>query len=384
MRADRMCVALCLVSVAMWAGVSQGAAGDGVKWGVFRVHPYLDSQLTYDSNVFRAESGEDSDVALSLSPGLKLSQFSDTTLTDIELWGKVERYADLNERDHEDVGERLGMTLWDRDTLQVKLSEAFKSFEEFDTSTGDVEQRNTLGAGIGAGRDVTDKLDLDVGYNFDMTDYESPNLFDWSEHVGSAEVGYALTDKSAAILTSKVGVQTSDGSEDGTLASVLVGMKTRLTDKVKGRVGAGWYGYDVGSETLSLLGYDGRVAWQVAPKVVLNASANNGVEPATQDENNFRTISKVSLAGTWSPIQTVSGTLSGWYMKNDYQEPVTYGGMLVDKNDETTSVSLRVDYKAPSRFLVLYAETRVESKSASIQAYDYDQVVGLVGMTLTY
>ena len=155
--------------------------------------------------------------------------------SDVEVWGRFERYADLDERDHNDAGERINATLWDRDRIQVKISEALQNFDEFDLSTSDVERRTVFNGALGAGRSLTDKSELDVGYAFNMTDYQSPSLFDWNEHIGSAEFGHDMTDKSAGTVTVKTGVQSSDGnSEDGTLGSVLLGAKTRLTEKVNG------------------------------------------------------------------------------------------------------------------------------------------------------
>lgn len=377
-------VAVFGVFAALMATVGMGAVGDGVKLGAFRAHPYVDSVLSYDSNVFRDANDEEEDVSFIVTPGIRLNQMGPTVISEIEAWVRAERYTDFDERDHDDFGERVGLTLWDRDRVQMKIVESFKTTEEYDESTGEVEERDLLDVSLVLGRDLTDKTGLDVGVSHDFTDYASPNLFGWDETVASAELGCELTDKSIGTLTAKVGQQTSDGSEDGDLATVLLGLKSRLTSKVQGRAGLGWYGYEGGAADISMLGYNAMFGWQVAPKVIINGSANNGVEPATQDSDNVRKVTRISLGSTWRPTRTLAGTLSGWYVENDYELPVSEQGRMVEKNDETLSLSLRVDYKSPNQFLGLFGETRVESRTASIDAYEYDQVVGQVGLTLLY
>ena len=219
--------------------------GEGITTGKMTLRPYVDASVTYDSNAQQVPVTvamqdpvappttvadvltEESDIYYELRAGTTLGWYDDRSAVSGDAWAFLRRYADLDLEDEEGFGERLGFARGDRETLAWRV---FQSYERrfdfvlrsvaegpttptlesatpeaqvFSSQSLDLEEellrrhprRDLFNVGFDAGRDLTDKLELDVGYSYDETDYDDETLFGSSQHTGTAGLGHQLTDK---------------------------------------------------------------------------------------------------------------------------------------------------------------------------------------------
>jgi hypothetical protein len=368
----------------------QGGAGIGgvvpkIRIDSFTLTPGVELMGVYDSNVAFADDKVNDDFSVILKPSLWVSRKSATVETEASLWGSFEQYARLTELNHTDFGESLFVGLWNRNSVLVKINESFGSYHEPGWAPDEIVDIRLTKAGVSAGKDMTDKLQLDTAYNFNSTDYQFPGLYNWYQNAVQAEIAHAITPKSSAILTGNAGTQNSEGSDStANFESVLMGAKTRLTRKVQGKIGFGWYGHNSSVNSISMVGYDAELTWRATPKIDVRALADNAVEPARDQRDNYDIISQMHLSCTWRFNDRFSGTVSASFIQDEYDQKVVIGDSEVKERDYRTVGRIRLTYAPPARFLTAFAEQGYQARSSNLADSGYDEVMTTIGLAITY
>jgi len=363
--------------------------GGGIRLDEATVlHPYAQLQAGYDSNVEYLETDEQDDFFAQLRAGLALDRSTEQFGLQGDVWGLIERFADLTDEDHEDFGETLALRYGKRDALEATLSESYADIEELDYGTGQRENRADMRAKGALGKQFTDKLEGDVDYSYRSSDYTAKRngyeLYDWNQHGPRAQVAHALTDKTAAVLTGEYLFLSSDGNrEDADYTSAEIGLKTRHTDKLTGIIGAGWHQLDT-DDNIDGLSATIEGLWQANERCLVRVQGGNSIEPSVQDADNFVEIANLLLDVEYRIARSFQSTVMGVYRNNDYARPVTVGGVSQDKEEDFLTGLVRLTYLPPSKFLSYFVEGRVESKDSNLEGSDYDQVVGLIGAQVAY
>ncbi len=368
--------------VAVFVLSSAAVAQDGIRAGDFILSPYADLSVISDSNVRTDADDEEDDISLIVRVGLSFQNTVDQIRLRGNVWGLAERYYDLDEEDHEDWGQSLSLRMFDRDRLQITLRQSFARVESFDYAVGSTQERDDLRAGIALGRNLTDKLEGDLDYAFRKTDYESPNVFDWDQHRVMATLGHVLTDKTSATLSLSAGRQSSDGNDDDAdFYAARIGLRTRGTDKMTGAFGVGFQRHE-SDQNINIPSFRGSVNWRANENMTVFARAENTVEPATQDINNYNKVIRASLGTSVNVMQDYLLSFTGRYNRNDIDRRIDDGA--VSKDDDTYTVSARLTYRPPARWLQAFLDVQYEDKTATPKSNEYSQTMVKAGVNLRY
>lgn len=377
--------------------------GQGIRSGPWLLSPYVDLAGTYSTDVIQGQFNTEDDYFLDSEIGLRGAYSAYMIDLSALGFGAARNYADHSENDFGAGGDILNLKYGLREQIQVQLDQSYRHLEDLDKhgseptvagispdSVLDVSsrsQRDVNQAGLSAGRNLTDKIELDLGYRYDAVSYDTDSLADLSSHAGQFEAAYGITDKSAALVTLIGGLQESDVLEDSAdYYRARVGVKTRGTDKVYVKVGAGVQQYnrpnDVGDDKTSL-SFDGTANWLATEKIALQAGGRNGTQMSSLYVDNGTEYSVFWAGASYRMMPTVILSMNGAYRIDDYLDAIPApNNTLIDRTDKGASVHARADYLTPASFMRLYTEASYEKVSSNVSPYDDTRVT--VGLSLQY
>jgi hypothetical protein len=372
-----------MVALALQPAAVLAQAGSGINLGEVTISPYMEIKGILDDNVRLDATDEEEDSSVEAKLGASASHSTDSIGIDAGLWGRLERYSDLDAEDHEDWGQNIKIRFGDSEGLNVLLNEDFSSIDELDYGTGTIEARDTLNAAATISKQMTDKLSVDAQIGYNETDYESDRLFDWEQTYASVAAAHTLTDKSAATLTAKFATQDNDSfTSENDIVTVLAGLKTRGTDKLTGSIGLGVREHD--QSDLSGFSFDVKGQWAPTEQLTVQATLANSVEPVSEAANNSREITSGTIEAIYKIQEAWFATLGGTLRTDDYDQAVEIAGVSVDREDDTLSAKFRLTYVPPESFLQVFVEGQVRDRESNAPARDFSQNVASAGVSLTY
>ncbi len=381
--------------------VASGQPGDGIHVGQWVLSPFVDLGGFYDSNIWQDAGKTRDDVFFDSTIGLRAGYTAFNLDGNAMGFLSSRSYADATEKDFDVAGEMLRVKYGTREQVVLELSQSFRRVEDIDVygaeaAVGGVSpdsvmdavtrnRRDVSQAGLSAGRNVTDKMDVDVGYRYDAVDYDDSDLLDLDSHVAQIEASHRMTDKTAGFVTLKGGLQGSDALGDSAeYQAAWLGWKTRGTDKLSWKAGGGIQRYDrpedQGEETG--FNFDASAAWLATEKVTVQGGARNGIQLSPMYEDNAAEFAIFWLGGAYRMTPTVVLSGNGAYRVDDYLDPVAFGGASVDREDKGAAVRVRADYLVPARFMKVYADVSYESVDSTVG--DYDETRAGLGVQLRY
>ena len=245
-------------------------------------------------------------------------------------------------------------------------------------------RRDVNNVGISAGRNLTDKLQLDIGYRFDDINYDDPTLLDIQNNIGQAEGAYRLTDKTDALLTLLGGIQDNGASDPANYYISRVGLKTRGTDKVifKGGVGVQFYERP-SADDITSFNYDLSASWIATDKITFQAGGRNGTVLSSLYADNGSAYNTVWAGASYKIIPTIVLSGNASFRQDAYLDPVSFEGGTKDRTDKGSGIGGRVDYLTPAKFLKLFTEVQYSNVKSSISP-TYDETRVALGLNLQY
>jgi len=387
--------------VSGWSLVAAQAA-QGNSSGASALHPYVEGDVTYDSNVNNAPANAKGDTYLDGIAGIRGGYT--TYALDLSGLGFIGRrsYNDSSDRgDFTTFGDVLKGKYGTRDQMVIEVDHSFRRVDDFDrygseAAVGGISPDSALDAsssdlrdihqiGVSLGRNLTDKTEFDLGYRFDSLNYDSASLYDLISHYVQAESAYRMTDKTAGTLTLKYGLQRNDTlDETADYTAARIGLKTRGSDKLTFKVGGGVQNYEYGADNnkKTSFNFDGTALWMATEKLMLQFGGRNGMQLSSLYADNGTEYS-IFWAGAACRVSTaVTLSTAASYRKDDYLEPVLADGLLIDRQDKGTGARVRAEYQTPAAGMKLYAEALYEKVDSNVSSYDKTSVGA--GAVLTY
>jgi hypothetical protein len=382
--------------VAAFAASAFAAPGDGIHAGRLSLSPFLSLGGFYEDDRDR-----DEDVFLDASVGLR----SGYTALDLDAnalgFFSSRSYVDADDRDFEAEGGLFRLKYGDKERILLQGNLGWRRVEDIDlygaeASVGGVSsdsvldavarsRRDVSQAGISAGRDLTDKLAMDLGYRFDAVDYRDDALQDLSSHLFQQETVYAFRDKTAGLVTLIGGVQEYDDFDNSAgYYAARLGVVTRRTAKVslKAGVGAQLYDRQDDLDEESGFNFDVGTTWQTTDKVTLQAGARNGYQLSPLYEENAAEFTVFWIGGSFRLTPSIDLSANAAYRVDDYIDPVRVGETSVDREDKGFALRFRADYQMPARFMRVYTELSHEFTDSTLG--DFDQTRLGIGLQLRY
>lgn len=391
---------------ALWVATSE--ANPGLSLGTWAFHPYLELSGSYDSNVYKSRDNEISDLYTEPEVGLRFSSATETNLLNLSgnVFGSRREYASESDLSFSTFGDNVGLRYGETEKSVVELIQSFRRVRDNDRHASDMEtsglsaslvqdihtlsaQRDVQQYGATAERQLTDKTDLTLGYRYSSSVYDEDGFFDLDGQIGQADLAYALTDKSATFVALRYGVQHQESTPGSSkLMTARLGFRTRGTDKVVCKIGAGLERYErpleTGDHTDSSFNFDASLDWFVTEKVALRCGGHNGTQLSSfYQGNGLDFVSGWVGAGyRWSPTTTFS--VRGVYRLDDYLDPVAYEESFIDRKDTRIEAHARVDYVIPSEWLKLFFELTHDIVDSNVDEVDYVDSRAILGADMTY
>ena len=396
------------------SGVAFAGPGEGIRVGNMVISPFFSGSLTYDSNVFLDKAQQKEDFFTDLVPGVSFLNRTEQLTVRGRGWLQFRDYFKYTEKNSQGVGERVGLIYGTQDDPFITVDERYVRLEDYEISPRSVDTLNTesqqllltedrtervkrdlfdIGAVVGRWL-VDEKLRLDVGYAFGMVNYDTDLLFDWQEHIAQAEAQLKCTEKTSALLTGQYGVQDSKGFPKNPDDYIIrLGLLTRATGKTTLKGGVGYESYRAGFTSLAgesldenIVNFDVAAVWDATPKLSFQASARNGIQPATQYERNTKKVLLLEVGSSYYATDTLLASLAGSYRNDDYLGSVKVGNDFRSKERELYGVRARLDYRPHARFYELYLEGSYENVTDNLEDDypNYDQLRLTAGIFVRY
>ena len=391
------------VVLGLLASAMQADPGQGIRSGPWMVSPYVDLAGAYSTELSQGPTATEEHYFLDSEIGFKAA-YSAYMIDFSGLgFGGARNYAEHSENNFGEGGDVINLKYGLRDQLQVQFDQSYRHVEDLDQHGSELavggiapdsvldvssrDERDINQIGLSAGRNMTDKIELDLGYRYDSINYNTASLADLSSHVGQFEAAYGVTDKSAALVTLIGGVQENSVTDDNVdYYQARVGVKTRGTDKVYAKVGAGVQQYDrpgnVGSDKTSF-NFDAMANWLTTDKISLQAGGRNGTQMSSRYVDNSTDHSDFWVSALYQMMPTVLLSAYGEYRVDAYLDDVPGpDNTLVSRTDKGKSIHARADYLTPASFMRVYTEATYEKVDSNVSPYDDTRVV--IGLTLQY
>jgi hypothetical protein len=146
-------------------------------------------------------------------------------------------------------------------------------------------------------------------------------------------------------------------------------------------VGIGWINHQ-NENDISMVSFDAGGSWKITEKVSLNLDANNGIEPATQNLNNYNKTTRSDVSLKWNLVREIEAVASVRYLRNDFDQLVENNGAMKKKSDDTYTGSIKICYRPPAEFADFFFETKYDDKSATFEDNEYKQFVATIGVNI--
>ena len=436
-----------------------GRTGRGIKIGKALLSPYAILDATYDTNPGLARYSDSEEDTVFYQGSLVLGLTLPTRLFTLSASGFVSYrdYLDDVTQGENIYGDELAYDGWtygfsgaegfsisagDPDRLQFDFAQSYERVEDYSQQTSADFLRNEytqdtylledranrytrdlLAVSAMLRRNMTDKIDAELGWTYDRTDYRSGLLYDSEEHRAQLGAGYAITDKSSIFLTGALGFQESDALPGGPESRTLrIGWRTHFTVKTAFKASIGVEQYDdqqahsVSVDRLRTydpddpyvefvteresererLSFDLGWIWNPTRKLSLTLSGGNTIEPSPYELGNSREVTVAGLGAGYALTDCLTCSASISYREDAYEYP---GGFVVvgesdDPDDplvqygarETESIGTRIGlaYAPPEKWYTLFLAASHEETDSNYATDRFGQTRVSVGGMATY
>ena len=418
------------ISAAVWAG-----PGNGINVASWVLSPYLELNLTDDSNVYKDGTNVVSDVFFEPELGLRFSSSSETNtfLVKGNLYVSDRTYDTESNRDFTTYGDHLTLQLGNGRKSMFELIQSYRFLDDNDRHASDIEssrlsgemvedsnaldlerELNQLGASLS--RRMSDKLQLALTYRYSGVHYPNetherldpkreeyvPDGLDLDGHIWQLEGALGMTDKTDILLTLRQGLQYQENTDEpAELTTIRLGLQTQGAQKLVYHLGAGLEYYarpyeptfdeadldetDVRSDNDQIsFSFNAAADWFITEKLTFRVGGYNGTEFSSfYEQNGMEYVSGwAGLGYRWRPSLIFS--MRGLYRYDDYLDPVTHEGVTKDRKDMRVEGHGRIDYIAPGNFLRIYFEAIYDEVDSNFDFVDYVDRRLILGAIIQY
>lgn len=289
--------------------------------GSVEVRPNAAYGLTYDDNIFLANTAEESDLIHSVTPGVILGagdyreqseQFFSASYNANFLFFQDNSGSDST--DHQ-----AAINFGGGDKLSWRFDQSLVTQSDSDVTNTQAlgrTKRRAWTSTLSTVYDLSDKTQLESSFAYIYNDYDAPGTFDTRRGQGNILFNYSQTAK----LNYGVGVAGGYDQSDGGANSVFEQLNVRLvwqaSAKLALRAGGGiefrqFQGIDLDREYLV---FDFGADWKVSPLTVASFTAGRAVAPANAGVNTITARNTVGLTLANKIGERITATLVAGYL----------------------------------------------------------------------
>ncbi|HAJ56742.1 MAG TPA: hypothetical protein DCL35_03105 [Candidatus Omnitrophica bacterium] len=378
---------------------------EGLKVGNVILHSALRSGVDFDSNIFYADQGEQSDTIAYVAPSFGIEVPIQDSRLSVEYEASMAFFNQSNEQDHTDHKVRglLAINLTDFkvliDDTYNRVTNRAGSTEVGTTGIRTREERNNVDVSVGAEFDklayratYTNKIRRYLGEGqplFGTMNYDDKNSV---ANIADIEVDYAFFPKTTLLLEQTAGTITYDSSlvPDSYFYELLPGFKSEWTNKLKMDMRLGGRYQDYSSSDLvydeNFFGVVGRgqVDYKLTDDDTFTLTAERSVRESIYQNVNYYVANSAGIAYAHKfNDKLTSNLLFGWQM-NTYPTQTTENGLTATRRDHIYRSGFSLRYE-PQNWLAFEAgiEHRVR-KSIKFPTLDYTDNVASFQATVGF
>ncbi len=306
----------------------------GFELGIFRIRPEASVLGAYDDRVTIDPSGSDADGDTygEVAAGLHL----DNTDARFDVSGQAllgyrfyNEYTGLDNSFY-DFGAAVASA---QNPLKLGLSAYLKKTLNYDTTVGEGDLAATLTrnpstrfsarGNVAYEKRVSDKTTITPGYDlwYYLQNFDEPGRPDdeWMEHRGGLELGYDYSKKTVFTLSGYYSLQLTE-EEDGHIGTVVVGARSRVTEKTQwiAQIGVATADYELSGTGESVVSRV-RATWQATEKVFVYVFGGNSFQPRSGG-GGAQLVYRLGYGVNW---RVVSRWSLGAQILHDYEESLT-------------------------------------------------------------
>jgi outer membrane scaffolding protein for murein synthesis (MipA/OmpV family) len=368
---------------------------DGLRFGNFKVSPYVSLDASYDSNI-RLQVDDEDDVIYRLSPGVDAQyRGTDWGLTG-NAWYSYDLYQKHTELNAHRYGEELELYVESLKGWKFLLGERYNFSNQNDsllTDGGSGVWRNRHQFDLNAMISYAFSEKLSAGLTgmytdnwFDSNATKYQELYGWSSAQVGAEIDYALTPQTGLLLDGSYQYYKSDAEVAGESNtsdgfSLMAGFGSRLTERIKYRILGGINVYSYADETLVSPALNATVSWMMSQRWALTVASATYFQPSETDQGQSKNVWSLSGGVSYKPTDRIDMTTDLVYRR---EENETMADAIATEDYVTDQYSVR--YRASYWFIQyasVYAAAEYTFQSNEIQD-DWDRIRISLGCMLRY
>jgi hypothetical protein len=378
--------AICLF--VLFSMVSYSAfCGDGIQAGPLRIRPFVDVTVTSDSNVYLLPEDEElDDLFYTVTPRVICEFPFQAHMFSLDYGIAVRRFSDYDTEDTELQNLLFRGEVVANSQLNFIVSEHYRERAgDVDEIIGRVEySRNAFD--VTGHYDLSSKIAIEAMYANLKYDYEDETLTGRTESHFGGTVIYNLYDRWSVLGELVHGeVDIDDPSEDASFNRFLVGARGEFTPRLTGEVKAGWESrtYDGDREDNDVGYIDGSVVHEVASDMRLEVGATRELVESITYTGTAYTLTRGYASLTKDFADRISLVLSGYFQKNEYDEPVPRGDTFAERQDDSWQAQVGVEYRL-NRYARVIAGIEHKNNDSNLDENDYKYNRFTVGARLEY
>jgi len=392
-------------------GVEAQVASQGLKLGNLTLRPYLGLEYDYDSNIIFSHN-EYGDSIIRINPGLDLKYQGNDWGVLANAWYSHAWYTKYDVKDYDRWGERVSIYRESAKGWKLTAGQGYTESDQNDSlqlDGGDGVWRNRLQFDANAALSYTFNERLaatisthftDMWYGNSSTDYL--NLYGWMNWSVGLEVAHRLTERSSLVLSgayqeyysgeSLFGSNIKKSQDDWRFSnksegySLMGGIASRLTERVRYRALVGASLYDYAGEQSYAPSYSLDATWVVNNKFALTAAGAGYYQPSERSYYQRKTIYSLSAGATYRPLKRVQFTLDGIYRGEDNETVDRYSNYAVNYMRNQYTARLRGSYQL-QKYVSVYASAEYTIQEIDHSNYskdDWNRYLLTVGLMLRY
>lgn len=408
------------LAIFLLASSAFAGPGEGIRFGKLTISPYASLEPTYDSNVFLDEYDPKSDFFLDATIGVSAAEKIRTVSIDARAWYMLRQYVEYTEKSHAEWGESASIAIGSSERTLLQVSQRFRRTEDYERTPGSVEYVNpenqTLilsedrtmrvprylnDIGISVTRKISEKMTVMASGAWNDNNYDSPSLLNWDEGSFMAQVSRQLTEKTSAVLSGSYGTQRSQGLADTVhFYSLNGGVTLRRSAKLHLNASAGMEWYDApagtGPPDPAFVTFNAAARWAMTKKWTVQLSSRNGMQPASQFENDTMKVTLFSLSAERPIRESFLFSVTAAYRYDLYHNTTASGGPASPtvtgavQNEATSGEAwsrqwaghVALNYNPVRKPYNVFAEVRYEDTESVW--FKYDQLRASVGLSVRY
>jgi hypothetical protein len=366
----------------------------GVRMGSFLMFPKLTVNETYDTNIFKTETGPDEDFITDIEPSLSLRSDWNSHSLRFDAKGNIGRFASSSDDDYEKadfkVRGRIDATkaLTLNGEARHKLTTEERGGDDVGTdAAAPVEGTQTTFKGSAkfkpnrVGITISgDTNNYDIDDNLTIAGATTNNDDrDRQEWTGAVRLGYDIQENYEAFGKITYNLRDyEDAVDDGGLNrdsdgyNIQAGLAIDLSNLVRVDIGAGWMeqSYDDATlETISGYSADVTIRWNVTSLTTVRANASRSIDETTTAGVSGLLVSKASFGVDQEFLRNLIASADVNFTNQDYRGDT--------REDDKITASAGLKYKL-NRNIFANAKYTYEDRDSNQAGSDYDKQLFLV------